>query len=699
MLILIISCLWSFFVHSTEANLSADKVSTDTILENGKKQILLNAEGAVVLESSDFTINTEKMTVNNVTKVTTLPEKAKILYHKNEPITIFSDYLTGNPDKKILNGNGISMKSDIVSYKAKTVNFENDIASFQSAKFSTCELLKDDGTQCSVPWNGAASNLEYNYKTKILRAKNFRFNLYGVPVFYLPYLKLNLNKQKNGLQKFMLITANAQQGVTFDYLKYTKNYGDFTLRPELYLNQNSQMHISRVHNLSLLHNYTSQDGSTANTSVKIAPNAGTQNSDGTASTQKVTRYFLQNDINHMSDNSAFVSSLNVASDRFFRQIYNLKFENYLTSSVNYANYTGERFYNLNATHYRAVTANNQTTIPSVITSAKYNKTLKNYNGYILGSENEALTFYRINGTRGTRINNGVTLRRFINVGGFSVDFNPVINMYNYVYSGTEKPQTYASRLVGDVNAKISKPFTYFVGKYILETKPILFLDYTSHVTHNEIVNEDSFANFITDTNVLLPSRYNGSDLIDDGFKIAYGMELQLQDLQNNKFNFFVAQRYNTIENVSNVVGRAGFTFSKVDFSSRFIINKENGNLLFSNSRITMKPVHFLEASVGYFFLDRSLQSNVIANIRTTQNIMYSGKLKYGYHYLFGNVVQNPNFIGSDNIKKNMITEITSGIGYERDCLNYRIGLQKRLFFTGTQNLNINSLIFELKIQK
>ena len=699
-ILLLVLLLLADLAHANEATLTANTVTTETINVGNKKQTLIKAQGKVRLSSPDFEINTEEMIVNNVTKITTFPTETKILYHNKIPITILSQYLTGNPDTHNLHGKDIFMRSEIVSYKSKTIDVKKPIATFKTVKFSTCQMFKENGTECNVPWHASASTLTYNYETQKLTAKNFRLNLHRVPIFYIPYIKLNLNKKKEGFQNFNIITANGQQGLTFDYVHHSKQHGIFTIRPEFYLNQNNTSS-SRSHNISFLHNNITPKGVDFKTEIKLAPNVNTQNADGTVSWDKATRYYIKTENKDAKEHSAFSSALNVASDRFFRQIYNMTFENYLTSSITYKNFNhNDLLYSLDSTHYRSVTENNQTTIPSLISSAHYNKTLNNpNNGYRINSNNEILNFHRINGTSGTRTTTMLEGKKLFKVQGLYIETNPNISLSHYAYTGSDKPQNQAYRIVSDINTSISKPLVHSVGNFVTQTKPIIFFDYTAQKSHNTIVNEDSFVSFVTDTNVFLPSRYNGIDLVDEGLKAAYGFDFQAQSKKNHKFNFFIAQRYNTENKLSNYVGRIGTTFEKTKISSRFIINKENNRLLFSNSTLTIQPFSFLETTIGYFFLDQSLQNEAINNITDTENITYSATLQYNNHFIFTNIIQNPSFIGQNGEKQNVITELTGGVGYKSDCLNYRLGIQRRFFFTGTQNISINSFILEFKITK
>jgi hypothetical protein len=227
---------------------------------------------------------------------------------------------------------------------------------------------------------------------------------------------------------------------------------------------------------------------------------------------------------------------------------------------------------------------------------------------------------------------------------------------------------------------------------------MLFFDYTTNATNGNIINEDSATGFVTDNNIFTMSQYNGFDIVDTGLKSAYGLNVIMQNAENKKFNLFAGQRYNTQNGFSNYVGRINANLNKIDLNSRFIAKNDGSQILLSNSNITFKPFSFLDIGLGYFYLDKSLQnqsSNLLIPVQNVENIIYSGSLKYKNHSLFGNIVQNPQFIGSTKIKENIITQIGGGISYNSDCLKYKLGIQNQLFFDGTANLSVTSFIFEI----
>ncbi len=240
-----LSCGFSCFAQ--EASLKAKTIDGSNV--RGVKGII-HAKGNVEMKNDEVQINSQEIIIQKETKQITLPVEAKIVYSglENE-MTIFSKTLNGNTQTKNVEGTGIKTLSDMISYQAEKLKIIQPVVTFEKIKFSTCQMFELDKTdarkttECSVPWNGYASKLVYNTETKQLKASNMFINLHGVPIFYTPYLSVNMNAKKDGFQQFNLVTfqyekdksQQSQQGLTFLYIKKDTKYGNFIIQPELYL--------------------------------------------------------------------------------------------------------------------------------------------------------------------------------------------------------------------------------------------------------------------------------------------------------------------------------------------------------------------------------------------------------------------------------------------------------------------------------
>ena len=713
-LLIILTFVFSccFVCLAQEASLKAKKIDGSNV--RGEKGVI-HATGDVEMKNEEIQINSQEIIIHKETKQIILPVESKIIYSGLEnKITIFSKTLDGNSETKNVEGTSIKTISDMISYQTAKLKMITPVATFEKIKFSTCKMFEIDKTdpskttECSVPWNGYASKLVYNTETKQLKARNLFINLHGVPIFYTPYLSVNMNAKKDGFQQFNLVNVGGQQGLTFLYIKKDTKYGDFIVQPELYLSQDTTKSSLRAHNIKLTHEYKAGAFQT-NTDFKTTIlKTNTPENTGLDSGNKGYRYYLLNNNKYYNKNSSTNAGIQLSSDRFVMQVYDMKYNNYLISNFTYNNYINDgeknRFYNADATYYKAMTASNQNTIPSFVSSTSYKTMLsKETSKMQVFSNSEILNFQRITGTSGTRASTTLEVNKLFKFKGFEAETKPSLNLYNYTYRNTQNSNfDFAYRAVGDINTTISQSFSYNINNYITQIKPMIFLDYTTDHTRGSVINEDSATSFVTDANIFTMSKYNGVDVIDSGLKGAYGLNVKMQNKQNRKFSFFAGQRYNTQGGFSNYVGRANASLNKVNMSSKFIIQSDKAQILLSNSDISIEPFPFITAGVGYFYLDKSLQNQTTSflnqPVQTIENITYSGSLNYKNHSIFANIVQNPKFFSGNNATpQNIITQISGGISYSSNCLKYKLGAQNQLFFNGTTNMSVTSFIFEISM--
>ncbi len=713
-LLIILTFVFSccFVCLAQEASLKAKTIDGSNV--RGEKGVI-HATGDVEMKNEEIQINSQEIIIHKETKQIILPVESKIIYSGLEnKITIFSKTLDGNSETKNVEGTSIKTISDMISYQTAKLKMITPVATFEKIKFSTCQMFEIDKTdpskttECSVPWNGYASKLVYNTETKQLKARNLFINLHGVPIFYTPYLSVNMNAKKDGFQQFNLVNVGGQQGLTFLYIKKDTKYGDFIVQPELYLSQDTTKSSLRAHNIKLTHEYKAGAFQT-NTDFKTTIlKTNTPENTGLDSGNKGYRYYLLNNNKYYNKNSSTNAGIQLSSDRFVMQVYDMKYNNYLISNFTYNNYINDgeknRFYNADATYYKAMTASNQNTIPSFVSSTSYKTMLsKETSKMQVFSNSEILNFQRITGTSGTRASTTLEVNKLFKFKGFEAETKPSLNLYNYTYRNTQNSNfDFAYRAVGDINTTISQSFSYNINNYITQIKPMIFLDYTTDHTRGSVINEDSATSFVTDANIFTMSKYNGIDVIDSGLKGAYGLNVKMQNKQNRKFSFFAGQRYNTQGGFSNYVGRANASLNKVNMSSKFIIQSDKAQILLSNSDISIEPFPFITAGVGYFYLDKSLQNQTTSflnqPVQTIENITYSGSLNYKNHSIFANIVQNPKFFSGNNATpQNIITQISGGISYSSNCLKYKLGAQNQLFFNGTTNMSVTSFIFEISM--
>lgn len=679
---------------------------TITIQTNKKNQQILTANKNVKIKGEDFKILTDQVQVNNQTKFVKIPTPSTIIYTQNNQKTfIFAQSISGLPQNRNITAEDVSLISEIVSFKSQSIHTKNEHFTLQNAKFSTCKMLNVKTQEpCPVPWFGTAKKVKFNQEKNTLKAKHFVLRIHQVPVFYSPYIKFNLNKTKNGWQHFQIVTANNQQGFQADYIINSEILGKFTIRPQIYLTENKlNPQNSLGNNIAFVHEYskpTEEKIIKSKSEIKIAPNVVGETKDET-----LTRYYIFHEGTKLNKTSSLHTKLNIASDKSFRQLYNFAFENYLESNISYTKMHQNSFTNFNAINYNPVTVQDTKTIPTLISSINhihhFEKKPLNFN---TNTATEVLQFQRKEGISGIRTSTLLEGKKNIKNKHINVELRPNITLAHYSYTGTNIPQSQAMQAITDINTTFSKSFIYQVNTFTLQTKPVFFIDYTTLQHNGTIVNEDSIANYINDSNVFSKSQYNGIDAVEEGFKLAYGLEFISKNLLNHQYKLLIAQRYNNHENLSNYVGKFSMKLEKFNANSRFIFDKKTNKPLLLNSHFTLTPSKSFQASIGYTYINASLQSNLqsaftqnTSNVQTIENITYGINLKKNNSSFFLNITQNPQFKDFNNNQSNKVIMFSTGFGYQTNCLKYTVGIKQSIFIRNTELLRNNILLLEFSL--
>lgn len=702
--------------------LTAKFVTVQDITKNksSQKEAVITARGNVVIKGDEFEMTTQEVQMNSLTKHTTVPLASKIIYTNTKDNTktfIFAQSLEGFPQERRVNAKNMYLISDLASIRAKSAEVREPVSYFKGARFSACQMLKtENGEPCKVPWYGVAKFMNFNEETKILKAKHLVIKLHGVPLFYFPYIRLNLNKESDGFQNVGLVNASGQQGLQVNYMKKSKKFGKFVITPEFYLNENkANPNNSRGNNIKMVHTlekHINKFDTQLHTEIKVAPSviADLQNWQKKTENEqppKATRYYINHKGLLFDKSSTTNTKLMLASDRSFRQLYNFAFENYFESNISHTRHKDNTLMFFDTTHYNPITENNKNTIPSIISSTYYNTIIEpKLMNHDIAVKGQVINFRRNVGLSGTRAGIELEGTRLFRKNGFEIQTNPNISLVHYLYQNdANQPATSTlynknpTRIVADFNATFSKVLLHRVGGFITQTKPVIFVDYTTSKTDGEISNEDSVANYVQDNNVFLRSQFNGIDLVDVGLKTAYGLDFSAKNSKNHQYNALIAQRYNTRSGMSSYVGNFKMNIGKISSSANFIIDNHTHKILRDNSHITLKPTRYLEYTLSHLYIDESLQKVAGLTLPTIENITHSIKIKKNNHNVFASITENPRFIGQDGKEIKKIMNTTYGIGYDSDCLLYRIGIQKNTFFNGREIISINAFLFEIRMMK
>jgi LPS-assembly protein len=188
-------------IQSNTAQIKADKASID------KSNQELNASGNVSYRDQQILVKSEQVLLNTETNQLEMTD---------------TDY-----QLTVFNGRGAAEK--IKLDKTKGIELEE-------VSFTTCPIGQED-------WKIVASSISLEEGKVWGEARNTRFYIKGVPVFYLPYFAFPVAAERQTGLLFPQIDSSSSTGVTYEqgvYWNIAPNY-DATFTPRIMANRGTQL--------------------------------------------------------------------------------------------------------------------------------------------------------------------------------------------------------------------------------------------------------------------------------------------------------------------------------------------------------------------------------------------------------------------------------------------------------------------------
>lgn len=269
-----------------------------------------------------------------------------------------------------------------------------------------------------------------------------------------------------------------------------------------------------------------------------------------------------------------------------------------------------------------------------------------------------------------------------------------------------------ARAVGLAAADLEWPLVgrLLGGEQVLT--PRLQLVATPPIRNLDVPNEDARAIDLEDSNLFALNRFPGYDRIEDGVRLTYGLDWQLQrpgwlvranigqSYRLGKDPDILIDGTGLSERVSDIVGRSEVTFRRfLKLVHRYRLDKDSLALRRNEFDAVIGSRNtYLE--VGYLRLDRDIDAE-IEDLEDREELRFAARALFARHWsVFGSGIinltgeQEDPFSGSDGFEP---IRTRLGIAYEDDCLE--IGLTWRRDFVNAgdaQRGNTFQLTFALR---
>lgn len=493
-------------VKSGNRTIRADKIIYDPIKDVAQLQnnVSMQEEGAML-------INCDSGSYSPKSSVGSFVDAQYYVYTKNYAYSAADDLqqnLPKNPEK----GSETDSVKLFAQGRAERVDVSNkSLATLKQATYSTCPRDGED-------WHIASGKITLNQETQQGSATHARLEMFGVPLFYTPYIRFPIGSQR-------------QSGFLFPYISYDDISG-IDLRIPYYLN------LAPEYDATLTPRILGRRGVALETEFRFL----TENQNGELNVD----YLADDDIygdsrlrssykqsGKIGTNTTNAIGLNYVSDEdYFDDLGDGGAPDYLRSQISFNHSRGNLSFGFLSEGYQIINENTSEPyrrLPQL--SSQYQKDLQ----YLQADFAAQITRFdhdEETKIKGDRYNLDLTLkRRFSSMAYF---LEPGIILANRSYSLEEnQPEDSQSNSFNTWTAYIDsavfleRDFSLFGRDYTQSLEPRLFLLYTPYEDQSDIPNFDSSENGFGATQLFATNRFSGGDRISDANNLSLAITNRL----------------------------------------------------------------------------------------------------------------------------------------------------------------------------
>ena len=532
-------------------------INSSNIIYNEKKNIIELAENSII----------------NFKNTNILIDKGIIDYNKNE-FEVFGNFYLYE-ELNILSGKNLKGNTSLNEFTANNVSFlynndlkidsdnlnrENNLVYFYNNFLTPCEL---EGYFNCPTWSLRIDKTEYNIEKDKFNHYDTFLQIADKKVFYLPYFShygAKAPRQKGFLTPTIEFELGGSQSIKTPYYLPIDNSSEVTFTPKLFFDKNFEF----LENYELNTNYERKN-SGGNTFININ-NSKTYKSDYINSSIKIDTKQVLSKNKIFSASGIFTNSISTTRSNnsepiTFDDLY-LKFENY-----NF--FQNDDYLNTEINTIKAFDSTNINLIP-ISPNIKYHNKLKVKSNLIINDLNftilkraesndnaasEGLKIYASNEIIKNKFTNNLSIYN-------KLIFSNSFSDYRYYNNPDLNSESYKSKLVHS-----SSIFYDLTDQITSRLKVVLPIELQNT---DKSVNEDSRSLTSNYYNSFSENRLFGNDLSDNSPRIVYGIENNLNFI-DNKVSLFLNQTYD-FDNDNNYTNRLN---QKSNFSDYNLLAKTN----------------------------------------------------------------------------------------------------------------------------
>lgn len=665
---------------------------------------LVVATGNVVLRQNDRSLRTDSVTWNRNTgkilasgNVRMVDEDGNQLY--TETLELTDEFETGAMENLLI---ALREGGRLAARTGKRL--ENGDVVLTHAAYSPCEVENEDGCPKTPSWRITAGQVVYDDDEHVVRFRNARLELFGLPLLPLPGLSITTDgSARSGLlpPAFSSTPSNGIELSQGWYQRLARNH-DVTARVYAYT-EAPPMVSAQYRGLTGKGSYQITGYATGSQRVSV----GTGSS-ATQSQRAFRGYLYANGRMQLSPEWSVTASIRRATDRTFLRRYDLSRDDRIRSMIDVERIDDSSYLSIAGWATQTMRVNDrQGQVPVALPAIDYRKHLFDP---LLGGRIElqanSLAILRTDGQDTQRAFTGARweLRRLTGMGQ-EVTFTGLLRGDVYHSSDNQLSDTVAYRGTsgwqgrGIATAAMDVRWP-LVGKAFGGTQvltPRVQVVASPKVRNLAIPNEDARAVDLEDSNLFALNRFPGYDRIEDGVRFTYGLDWQFeaprwrikttvgQSVRLSKDQTLLPDGTGLTSRTSDVVGRTEVRFRDfVKLTHRFRLDKDSFAVRRNEFDATVGSYHTY-AEVGYVRLNRNITAGS-EDLQDREELRFAGRAAFArYWSVFGSAVVNltdreedPSFT-SDGFQP-LRTRL--GVAYQDDCLELALTWRRDYVATG-----------------
>jgi LPS-assembly protein len=692
LLSLLIFIIFSALVSSFAEGNNSYVVDADTV-EYDNIQNVLVARGNVDVVTEGYRLKSDKIIYYKNTNRAYAYGNVQVIYANED--TINSDFIElDNNAKEIIAYMANALLDKENRFIAETVQYSQEgVTVFKNVSYTPCPVCEGRSPQ----WQVSASTVVYQKERDVSYWNNL-FKIYGVPVFYLPYMRAPSPDapSKSGFMIPHQYQSNRVYGHSISvpyYLRMSDNkdllYSPMITSKKGIIHRAQFRHLLEKGSYSLVGNYIK----TNKTSVSAVPDH---------------RYHVAGELSYgFNDRWSANAKLDRASDKAYLHNYWQESPNYLNSNIEILYRNGYDYGSIESYVFQGLrSTDSKSADVTVLPLLRYHKSFASGHGNYTFDYN-AVNILRDSGVRSNRASANVAWEKtyYYNYQEIKIRPNMQVDLYNFQnkdqtdsLSSAPRSKNQVIRSVPSLELKWRYPLIsrHKKGEFYLE--PTIDMVVSPNNSQNDkIINEDSQEVEISDSNLFSRNRYAGFDRIETGTRVSYGLFASGVILDNFGYTALVGQSYRMVKDDSYTVDSGMYNRHFSDYVGRVGMDLSKNLELYIRTRIDAKNYDLrrgeIGANVGFdiggksnidriAFWGRHIHYNYISTAssnKVNKSTSINGRVDFAKEWFVGAEVTL-----NGTRSKNFLVGSKIDIGYKGECSTFRISLLKDY----TKDLNI-----------